>query len=146
LNRIQNHSLILKTDIMTLSEAFQTMGGVFLLVQLILVLLILILTVQKFIVYYGRSGPSPLPFHRSHHAILFLGIFGLAWGFFMQMTGLIMALNAIIEAADVSPALLWMGLRNSFMNPLIGFCTALAAAIFWAILHGRYTSVHPGKS
>lgn len=125
---------------MKLSEAFQTIGGVFLLVQLIIAVLIIMLAVQKFAVYYGRKGPEVLPFHRSHHAILFLGIFAFAWGFFMQLVGLITALNAIIEAADVSPALLWAGLRNSFMNPLIGFCTVLVAAPAWAVLHGKYTS------
>ena len=128
---------------MTLSEAFQTMGGMFLLVQILLAVLILILAVQKLIVYFGSRGPSVLPFHRSHHAILFLGIFAFAWGFFMQLVGLVQALNAIIEAADVSPALIWMGLRNSFMNPMIGFVTALIAALLWLVLQGKYTASRP---
>jgi hypothetical protein len=125
---------------MTLTEAFQTMGGMFLLVQILLAVLILILALQKFVVYFGGSGPEVLPFHRSHHAILFLGIFAFAWGFFMQLVGLVQALNAIIAAADVSPQLIWMGLRNSFMNPLIGFVTALVSALIWLVLQGKYTS------
>ena len=124
----------------TLEESFQTMGGVFLLVQIVILVLILVLSIQKAVIYYGKRGPDALPFHRSHHAILFLGIFGIVWGLFTQLVGLIQALYAIIKAADVSPALILMGLRNSFNNPLIGFCTLLLAALFWGILHGKYSS------
>ena len=125
---------------MTLEEAMHTMGGVLLFVQIIILALIVFLSVQKAIVYYGSKGPQKYPFHRSHHAILFLGIFGFVWGMFMQLVGLVQALNAIIEAADVSPGLIFMGLRNSFINPLIGFSTLLVAALFWAILQGKYSS------
>ena len=124
----------------TLEESFQPMGGVFFLVQIVILGLILILSIQKTVAYYGKKGPSELPFHRSHHAILFLGIFGIVWGLFTQLAGLIQALNAIIAAADVSPALILMGLRNSFINPLIGFCSLLLAALFWAILQGKYSA------
>ncbi len=124
----------------TLEESFQVMGGVFLLVQIVILVLILILSIQKAAIYYGKKGPSELSFHRSHHAILFLGIFGIVWGLFTQLAGLIQALNAIIAAADVSPALILMGLRNSFINPLIGFCTLLLAALFWGILQGKYSA------
>ncbi len=118
----------------------QMMGGVFLWIQILLVALIVLLTVQKFIRYFGKKGPSAVAFHKSHHAILFLGIFGFVWGMFTQLVGLIQALNAIIEAADVSPELIFMGLRNSFINPLIGFITAILSAVAWGILQGRYTA------
>ena len=60
---------------------------------------------------------------------------------FTQVLGFVQALNAIIAAADVSPALIMGGLKNSFISPLIGLVTVLIAAILWAILHGRYTSI-----
>ena len=125
---------------MKLTEAMQMMGGVFFLIQIIILALILFLSVQNAIVYYGSKGPQKYPFHRSHHAILFLGIVGFVWGMFTQLVGLVQALNAIIEAADVSPGLIFMGLRNSFINPLIGFSTLLLAALFWAILQGKYSA------
>jgi hypothetical protein len=124
----------------TLAETMQMMGGVFLLVQILILLLILVLAVVKSIQYYARNTIHPVSFPRSHHAILFLGIFGFAWGMFTQMLGFVQALNAIIEAADVSPQLILMGLKTSFINPLIGFVTGLAAALVWGILHGRYTA------
>ena len=118
----------------------QMYGGIFLWVQLLVLLLIVVKAVMKFRQYYGSSDPSSLPFHRSHHAILFLGIFSLIWGMFTQVLGFVQALNAIIAAADVSPALIMEGLKNSFVSPLIGLVSLLIASLFWAILQGRYSS------
>jgi len=123
----------------TLSEAMQMMGGIFLWIQILIILLILILSIQKIMAYYGKPEIKKSPFIRSHHAILFLGVFGFVWGMFIQLLGLVQALNAIIEAADVSPELILMGLRNSFINPLIGLGTLILASLFWAVLHGKYT-------
>ena len=130
----------------TLSEAMQMMGGIFLWIQIFIILLILILSVQKVMVYFGRHEIKRSSFIRSHHAILFLGGFGFVWGMFIQLLGLVQALNAIIAAADVSPALILMGLRNSFINPVIGLGTLILAALIWAFLHGRYTSALNKKS
>jgi len=116
------------------------MGGIFLWIQILLIVLILVLSIKKSITYFSKLVPRESGFFMSHHAVLFLGILAFVWGIFTQLVGLVQALNAIIEAADVSPALIIMGLRNSFINPVIGLGTLLAAALFWALLHGRYTS------
>ena len=125
----------------TLNEAMQIYGGIFLWVQILVMTGLVILAVIKFIQYYSHSNLGKLPFHRSHHAILFLGIFSVIWGMFTQVLGFVQALNAIIAAADVSPALIMEGLKNSFVSPLIGLVTLLFASILWAILQGRFTSI-----
>jgi hypothetical protein len=125
----------------TLNETMQMYGGFFLWIQILLILLMLLITLLKFRQYYKYSKLAPQPFHKSHHAILFLGIFNLVWGMFTQEIGIVMALNAIIEAADVSPGLIMTGLKNSFVSPLIGLASALLGALLWAILQGRYTSI-----
>ncbi len=117
----------------------QMMGGIFLWIQALIMVLILILAIQKFIRYFGKPGSQKSPFHSSHHAILFLGIFSFVWGMFTQLVGIVQALNAIIEAADVSPELVLMGLKNSFVSPVIGLSTMLLSALVWAILHVKYT-------
>jgi hypothetical protein len=124
----------------TLSESMQMYGGVFLWVQIFVIVLMLVMAVLKFRQYYGNSDLSSLPFHKSHHAILFLGIFNMVWGMFTQVLGFVQALNAIIAAADVSPGLIMEGLKNSFVSPLIGLVSLLIGALLWAILQGRYTS------
>jgi hypothetical protein len=124
----------------TLSESMQMYGGIFLWVQIVVILLLLVLAFIKFNQYYGNSNLVSLPFHKSHHAILFLGIFNLVWGMFTQVLGFVQALNAIIAAADVSPALIMEGLKNSFVSPLIGLVSVLVGALLWAILHARFTN------
>mgnify|MGYP006910748733 CR=1 FL=1 len=124
----------------TLNEAMQMYGGIFLWVQILVILLMLVMAIIKFNHYYGNSNLVSLPFHKSHHAILFLGIFNLVWGMFTQVLGIVQALNAIIAAADVSPALIMKGLKNSFISPLIGLVSILIGALLWAILQARYTT------
>jgi hypothetical protein len=124
----------------TLDESMQMYGGIFLWVQILVILLMLILAIIKFNQYYGNANLASLPFHKSHHAILFLGIFNLVWGMFTQVLGFVQALNAIIAAADVSPALIMEGLKNSFVSPLIGLVSILIGALLWVILQARYTT------
>ena len=124
----------------TLDEAMQMYGGIFLWVQILVVLLMLVMAIIKFKQYYGNSNLASQPFHKSHHAILFLGIFNLVWGMFTQVLGFVQALNAIIAAADVSPALIMEGLKNSFVSPLIGLVSILIGALLWAILQARFTT------
>jgi hypothetical protein len=124
----------------TLSESMQMYGGIFLWVQILVILFMLVMAIIKFNQYYGNSNLVSLPFHKSHHVILFLGIFNLVWGMFTQVLGFVQALNAIIAAADVSPALIMEGLKNSFVSPLIGLVSILIGALFWAILQARYTT------
>lgn len=121
------------------------MGGIFLYTQVLILVVILILGIQKFIRYFGSPGPKTLPFHSSHHAILFLGIFSFVWGTFTQLVGIVIALNEIIKAADISPELVITGLRNSFIAPVFGLCTMILSAIIWAVLHGKYTVSLKGK-
>ncbi|MCK5462432.1 MAG: hypothetical protein KAI95_05425 [Bacteroidales bacterium] len=124
----------------TLDEAMQMYGGIFLWVQILVILLMLVMAIIKFKQYYGNSNLASLPFHKSHHAILFLGIFNLVWGMFTQVLGFVQALNAIIAAADVSPTLIMEGLKNSFVSPLIGLVSILIGALLWAILQARFTT------
>jgi hypothetical protein len=125
----------------TLNESMQMYGGIFLWVQILVILAMLVLAAIKFRQYYSNKRPASLPFLKSHHAILFLGIFNLVWGMFTQVLGLVQALDAIIAAADVSPALIMQGLKNSFISPLVGLVSLLVGALLWAILQGRYTGV-----
>lgn len=118
----------------------QMMGGAFMYFQILVLLLMIILAVQKFIRYFSGKEIKKVAFHRSHHVVLFLGIFCFVWGMFTQLTGMVIALNAIIEAADVSPQLIIMGLKNSFISPLFGVGTMLLSAVLWAILQMKYSS------
>jgi biopolymer transport protein ExbB/TolQ len=53
--------------------------------------------------------------------ILLGGSVALATGLLSQIVGIVQALNAIMEAGDVSPALVMGGAKVSFYAPIWGF-------------------------
>jgi len=123
-----------------LTEFVQTMGGIFFWIQIFIILIILVLSIQKFLQYFRNQIPEKLVFHRSHHLILFLGIFCFVWGALLQLIGFINALGAIITAADISPQLVLTGMRISFVAPAVGLGAMLISSLLWLILQGKYTS------
>jgi hypothetical protein len=123
----------------TLAETMQMLGGPFLYFQGLILVAVMALSVRTAIRYFSQTQTGKPTFLNSHHLVLFLGIFSFVWGMFTQLVGIIIALNAIIEAADVSPELILTGLKNSFVSPVFGLSTMLLSALLWGILHGRYT-------
>ena len=118
----------------------QTMGGIYFFIQLLIIAMILVLSIQKFIQYFRNQIPEKLVFHRSHHVLLFLGIFCFVWGALLQIMGFIGALGEIIVATDISPQIVLKGMRITFVPPAVGLGTMLISALLWAILQGKYTS------
>lgn len=66
--------------------------------------------------------------------ILFLGSFSLAYGLFIQVLGMYSAAEVIQQAGDISPSLIWGGIRHSLMVILMGLVVLLFSSIFWFIL------------
>ncbi len=66
--------------------------------------------------------------------ILLGGSVALAIGLLSQIVGIVQALNAIMEAADVSPALVMGGARVSFFAPIYGFIVFIFSLFFYFIL------------
>lgn len=69
--------------------------------------------------------------------ILFLGSFSLIFGVFGQVLGFYQAAGVIQEAPEISPSLLWAGVRVSLIAPLMGFSVLLISSVFWMILKPR---------
>ncbi len=68
-------------------------------------------------------------------SILFLGCLSLAYALFEQMTGFFNAADALQKTGGaISPSLAWLGLKISFINPMIGFVILLYSAIGWYFL------------
>lgn len=66
--------------------------------------------------------------------ILMAGSLGLAIGLLSQIIGIVDALTAIKEAADVSPQLLMEGAKVSFYAPIWGFMVFIFSLLFYFIL------------
>ena len=63
-----------------------------------------------------------------------LGIFAIIWGIFGQSIGLFSALQAIEAAADISPAMIYGGLKVSFITTLYGTFIFLLAWLITIVL------------
>lgn len=66
--------------------------------------------------------------------ILLGGSVALATGLLSQIVGIVQALNAIIEAADVSPAIIMGGAKVSFFAPIYGFIVFIFSMLFYFVL------------
>lgn len=66
--------------------------------------------------------------------ILLFGSLSLISGILGQGIGLFGAMEAIQQAADISPALLAGGFRVSMITPLYGIMIFILTLIFWGVL------------
>jgi hypothetical protein len=65
------------------------------------------------------------------NAILFWGALSLAFGIFVQTVSLWVALQDIIQAADISPTIVLVGFYGSFCSTIMGALTLVVAALAW---------------
>ena len=68
------------------------------------------------------------------NTLLVLGSMSLAVGMLGQIMGIWYALAAILEAADVSPALVVQGLQASFGTTYFGFFIFILSLVAWLII------------
>jgi len=64
--------------------------------------------------------------------IMHLGIFAAVFGIFGQCIGLFQAFMAIEEAGDISPAMIFGGLKVSMITTLYGLLIFLVSFLIWA--------------
>ena len=64
-------------------------------------------------------------------SVLQLGIFAAVFGIFGQCIGLFQAFMAIEEAGDISPAIIFGGLKVSMITTLYGLMIFLISFIIW---------------
>jgi hypothetical protein len=66
--------------------------------------------------------------------ILFLGFLSLSWGILWQIYGLIHVAQVVMIAGEISPSLLWAGLRISLVPILMGLAILIVSAVAWFVL------------
>jgi hypothetical protein len=66
--------------------------------------------------------------------ILFLGFLSLAWGIFGQVAGMFHAAGAVVKAGEISPSLIWEGLKISLIPVIMGFVVLFVSSIGWFVL------------
>jgi len=64
-----------------------------------------------------------------------VGIFAIIWGVFGQSIGLFSALQAMEAAADISPQMIYGGIKVSFITTLYGMFIFLLAWLIYIVMN-----------
>lgn len=99
---------------------FHWMGGILFMTVLSISFTIIIATTVLNIVRIVRKNYLPANQILIINDIKAIGIFAIVWGMFGQSIGLFSALQAIEAAADISPAMIFGGLKVSMITTLYG--------------------------
>ena len=118
----------------TLDNLFHQGGPLFMGILTIL-LLILLATAVIFAIYIfnGKAQDSKGFRHRLTY-LKSMGLFTMITGILGQLIGLLLAFGAIERAEDVSPQMIYGGLKISFYTTVYGILIYLFSILIWFIL------------
>jgi len=118
---------------MSFSE-FHYMGGILFMSVLSLSLAIILATTLLNVLRLARGKYIPAKQLLSISDIKGVGIFAIVCGIFGQSIGLFSALQAIEEMGDISPAMIYGGLKVSFITTLYGMFIFLLSWLITLLL------------
>jgi hypothetical protein len=99
---------------------FHWMGGILFMSVLSLALTTIIATTVLNIIRLSKGNYKPEKQILSIKDIKAIGIFAIVWGIFGQSIGLFSAFQAIEAAGDISPSMIYGGLKVSMITTLYG--------------------------
>lgn len=109
-------------------------GGVLFMSILTIVLIVMVVWVVYHTVQYLKSNSGKLEtIIRKIGYTRSIGLFALVLGIFGQLLGLYQALTVIEQAGDISPALIFGGLKISMIAPIYGMIIFLISLVLWFI-------------
>ncbi len=112
-------------------DLYYSGGPLFMGILTVLALLVLgttLLAARGLLDGAGARGPRVA---RWVHLVLQFGLLAFFSGILAQAMGLIQMLQAVEAAGDISPALLFGGLKVSMIAPMYGLVIFIAAFILW---------------
>ena len=118
----------------TLGNLFHMGGPLFMGILTILLLILLAVAVYFAIqIFSGKSQQSESFRHRLTY-LKAMGLFNMITGILGQLIGLLMAFGAIERAGDISPQMVYGGLKISFYTTVYGILIYLFSILIWFIL------------
>ena len=115
-------------------------GGAYMWLLLIIAIVIVVLTITKGIqLYISKENSKKL--ENGVNAIIFWGGFSLVLGFFAHFHGVYLAMQAIMAANDISPAIVAGGYAVSLITILTGLVLFMFSAIVWFVYRARLTKI-----
>ena len=118
--------------------SFFMSGGIFMWPILIIAITILYLSIRKIIDLFFLDIQNNSKLKNGINAILFWGSFSVILGIFAHFVGIYEAMQAIMAANDVSPAIVANGYAVSLNTILSGLFLFMISSIIWLVLSWRY--------
>lgn len=100
-------------------------------IQFAMTVLILVVGIYQFVKLYVLKSTQVKK--ANIQLILVTGASTAVLGILLQVIGLVLALEAIIQASDVSPQIVLGGLKVSFYTTIYGFIVFILSAIIWYV-------------
>ena len=116
-------------------------GGTMMWLLLIITIVIIALSVRKIIQLYGKQDLSKITLESGINAIVFWGAIAAIIGFLSHYLGLYYAMNAIMRANDISPAIVAGGYAVSLITILSGLTIFICSLIIWFVLRWRFKQI-----
>lgn len=121
-------------------SVFESLGFFrFILIAFLLVVLFLI--GKKTYELYFNKNLSRIKLKWGMNSIPFWGGLALSFGALYQIIGFFQAIEAIIEAGDISPSIVIQGFLISFASTFIGLLIFVFSVIAWRIFKSRYNYI-----
>jgi len=118
----------------TLANLFHVGGPLFMGILTCLLISILAMgVIFAILITNGRAARMEAFTHRLSY-LKAVGLFSMITGILGQLIGLVMAFAAIERAGDISPAMVWGGLKVSMYTTLYGIGIYLFTILLWFIL------------
>ena len=117
-----------------MKSLFYQGGAVFMGILTLLLLAVVVWNVYHFIVF-SKSNKETLPVVlRKFGYGKSIGIFSLVTGILGQMIGLFSAFSYLQDVSDVSPAILFAGIKVSMITTLYGMSIFLLSLLIWFVM------------
>jgi len=118
----------------TLNNLFHYGGPLFMGILTILLLILLAITVVFVIlITRGKTGEAENFRHRLTY-LKSVGLFTMIFGILGQLIGLTEAFGAIERAGDLSPGIIYGGLKISMYTTLYGIAIYMLSILLWFLL------------
>ncbi|MEK6478642.1 MotA/TolQ/ExbB proton channel family protein [Catalinimonas sp. 4WD22] len=122
-------------------DLFYTGDPIFMGILTLIFLVALSIATVSAIQIFSNQVKDYLRMRRQITYIKSVGLFGLVFGIFSQSLGLYDMFSAIEAAGDISPGLLYSGLKVSSITSMYGLVIFLASYLLWLGLNVRLNRV-----
>ena len=121
---------------------FFMQGGSYMWLILLCAVIVVIMSIKKAIELFIQKPPQALNrLEMGINAIPFWGAMSILLGVLAHFHGVYLAMQAIMRANDISPAIVSQGYAMSLITILTGLTIFIISSLIWFVLRWRYKTL-----